>query len=149
MKVILLEDVQGVGHKYEIKEVKGGYARNFLFPKKLAKIATTEALRKIESQKASWQAKEDHIKKELEAIAKNMENRSLIFFLKADDKGHPYGSVTKEMILSAIRDNNYVTKERVEIKLEHPLKELGEHQVEVDFKKDIKTILKIEIKPEG
>ena len=148
MKVILLEDIRGVGRKYEVKEVKGGYARNFLLPKNLAKPATPESLKKLEVQKANLEARESAILKELDAVAKNIQNRSLIFFLKTDDKGHPFGSVTKEMILSAIRDNDFVTKERVNIKLDRPIKELGDHLIEVEFKKGIKTKLKIEIKPE-
>src|SRR3989344_1533072 len=147
MKVILLEDVKGIGKKYDVKEVKGGYARNFLIPKNLAKPTSAEALKKLESLQASWKLKKNTIRKELETVAKNIQDRSLIFFLKVDDKNNPFGSVTKEMILSAIRDNAFVTKERVDIKLDRPLKELGEYEVEVEFKKGIKTQLKIEVKP--
>ena len=118
-----------------------------MIPKNLAKPTSAEALKKLESLKASWQLKENTIRKELETVAKNIQDRSLIFFLKVDDKNNPFGSVTKEMILSAIRDNAFVTKERVDIKLDRPLKELGEYEVEVEFKKGIKTQLKIEVKP--
>lgn len=146
MRVILLEDVRGIGNKYEVKEVKGGYARNFLIPRNLAKLATPEALKKLAVQKANWEAAEREIRKNIEAIAKNLEGRSLTFFLKVDEKGHPYSSINKDMILSAIRDNHLVTKERVNIKLDHPLKELGTHEIEVDFKKGIKTKFKIELR---
>ena len=145
MKVILSEDVKGLGAKYEVKEVSDGYARNFLFPKSLAKPATLRALKELSVVKASKELEEAGTKKHLETIAKELSSRTLIFPLKVDEGGKVFGSVTKEAILKAIRSSGLITNERVEIKLSHPLKELGEHEIEADLKKGIKTTLRVKL----
>ena len=65
--------------------------------------------------------------------------------MKVDESGKVFGSVTKEAILKAIRSSGLITKERVEIKLSHPLKELGEHEIEADLKKGIKATLRVRL----
>ena len=78
------------------------------------------------------------------AIARLMSDRYLEFDMKTDKEGKGvFGSVTKEMILKGLRDAGFIRKEHVEIKLDHPLKELGEHMIEVDLKKGITARLKI------
>ncbi len=143
MKVILMADVSGVGKKYDAKEVSGGYARNYLFPQKLAVIATATALKDLEVKKAAFDKKEAGIKKELELIARELDGRRLIFPVKADESGAVYGSVGKEDILNGLRDAEMVRKYRVEAKVDRPLKTLGEHDVEIDFKKGVIAKIKV------
>lgn len=143
MKVIFLEEVRGVGRKYDIKEVNGGYARNFLIPRKLAKLATAEAIKTNQRLRENLEREGAELKKHLEALARRIEERSLQFKLRVDQIGHLFGSVTKEMILSGLRDAGLVSKERVEVSLDHPIKELGEHSVWVDLKGGIRAKLKL------
>ncbi|MGC8776190.1 MAG: 50S ribosomal protein L9 [Minisyncoccia bacterium] len=143
MKVILLEDVKGVGKKYEIKNVSDGYAKNFLIPKKLAKIATKEEIKKIENLKSKLIEQEKELIKHLESIARLINERFIEFNLKADEKGTIFGSVNKEMILKALREHKLITKERIDVLLEHPIKEVGEHKVKIDLKKGITAELKV------
>ena len=145
MKVILLEQIKGLGDKYDVKEVNGGYARNFLLPKKLVKIATPQALAELAGLKSRLEEERGELKKHLTEIARRISERSLKFPLRVDEKGHPFGSVTKEMIMGGLRDVGFVAKERVGIKLDHPLKEVGDHIVEVDLKLGITTKLKVSI----
>ena len=145
MRVILREDVKGLGAKYEVKEVSDGYARNFLFPKNLAKPATPGALKELSIVKANKELEEAGTKKHLEGIAKELASRTFVFPLKVDQSGKVFGSVTKEAILKAIRSSGLITKERVEIKLPHPLKELGEYEVEAGLKKGIKAVFKVRL----
>jgi len=143
MKVIFLQEVRGAGKIHEVRQVTDGYARNFLFPNKLAESATPAALKKLEAMK-EHQEKEDHqLMKRLGELSRTLADRHLDFFVKTDEKGNVFGSVTKEMILKAMREQGWLGKERVEMKIGHPLKTLGEHLIEVDLKKGLKANLKV------
>ncbi len=148
MKVILLADVRGLGRKTEVKEVSEGHARNFLFPRGLAKAATSEDLKKLDLRKESQAKEESALRKHLEELARTINDRFVEFTLKTDAKGSVFGSVNKEMILAALREHGLVRKERVDIELEHPLKTIGEHEIAVDLKKGVTAKLKVVIKPE-
>ncbi len=143
MKIILLEDLRNLGKKGDAKEVADGYARNFLFPNKLAEAVTPAALKRLEQEKVRLVKEEEELKKKLEGIKRILKERYLEFSLKTDERGGVFGSVTKEIILKALRDAGWLGRERIEIKLERPLKELGEHQIEVNLKKGIKANLKV------
>lgn len=134
MRVILLRDVKNTGRKFDVKDVSDGFARNFLFQRGLAEAATPSALRALEEKRKEHEKEELEAHKHSAAILARLKERSLIFPVKATDEGVVFGSVTKEMILSALRDAKLLTKERLEIRLEHPLKELGEHKIEVCLK---------------
>lgn len=143
MKVILLEDVKDLGRKFDAKDVSDGYARNFLIPRGLAKAATPRALTELGNLKTAFEKEDEELKKHLTALAQKFSERSLTFFLKTNEEGKVFGSVTKDMILKGLREHNLVTKERVEVHMTHPLKELGEHEVEVGLKKGIAAKLKV------
>ncbi len=146
MKVILLQDVRNIGKKYEVKEVSDGYARNFLFPNKLAEPATPGALKKIEAMKAEQEREDAELRARLVEISRKLADTKLEFTLAADSSGALYGSVNKESILKALREHGLVTKERVDIDLKHPIKEPGEYSVPVDLKKGVAAELKIIVK---
>ena len=137
-----------MGKRQEIKEVSDGYARNFLFPNTLAKPATANSLKELEKEKIRFEKEDKAAKKRLTEIARLMTERHLEFPVKTDEKGGVFGSVTKDRILKALRDTGWLGKERVEIKLDHPLKELGEHYVEVDLNKGITAKLKVVLLPQ-
>ncbi len=148
MKVILLEDIKGIGNKYDVKDVSDGYARNFLLPKKLVKPATPQALKELEQLKSKLEKEDIEFKKHLSELARKISESFLEFRLKTDERGSIFGSVTKEMILRAMREHGWLGKERVDVFLEHPIKEFGEHKVSVDLKKGIKAELKIIVQPQ-
>jgi len=143
MRVILLRDVKDVGKRFDVKDVSDGFARNFLFPGKLAEAATPSALRALEAKRLEREKEESESLKHFAALAERLKERSLIFPVKATDEGAVFGSVTKEMILSALRDAKLLTKERLEIHMDHPLKKLGEHKIEVSLKKGEKAVIRV------
>jgi len=143
MKIILLDDVRSLGKKFDVKDVSDGYARNFLFPNKLAEPATDGTLKKIEAMRAEHEKKDREFRAELEAIALKLKGTKLEFFLKTDKTGAIFGSVNKESILKALREHRFITTERVDIDLKYPIKELGEYTVKVDLKKGVTAELKI------
>ncbi len=143
MKVILLQDVKNIGKKYDVKDIADGYARNFLLPNGLAKPSTPAALKQLEHEKARLEQSDKELKKRLNEIARILGERHLEFSLKLNEAGTVFGSITKDAILKALRDTGWLGKERVEIALDHPLKEMGEHSVAVDLKKGITANLTV------
>ena len=143
MKVILLDDVQGLGKRYEVKDVSDGHARHYLLPRKLAKLATAAELRRLEEMKKNAEKEEGELKKRFQELARRLNERYVEFQLKTDKHGSVFGSITKEMILKAMREHGLLGKERAEIQLDRPIKSLGDHIVAVDLKKGISAKLKI------
>lgn len=143
MKVILLEDVKNIGRKHDVKEVSYGYARNFLFPRRMAEAATPDALKRLEAARAKWVREDAEATKHLTALARLLADRKLVFSLKVNTEGKIFGSVTKDAIQKALRDADLVRKDRVEVELPHPLKELGEHKVLLYLKKGITAELTV------
>lgn len=147
MQVILLQDIKGVGKKSEVKNVSDGYARNFLIPRGLARPATQGALKELSALKAKTEEEEGKLRKRLMTLTERLRDRTLELRLKTNEEGKIFGSVTKDVILSAMRDAGLITKERVFVELDHPLKELGEYKIPIDLKKGVKTVLKIKLLP--
>jgi len=150
MQVILLQDIKGIGKKFDVKEIKDGYARNFLLPNGLAKIADEKSTRELEIKKISHTKREEKIKTLLESVAKNLSEREFIFSLNVGKKGETFGSITKEDIKERICskiDELSGREKEIEVKMEKPLKTLGEHHIEVNLGKGIKGLTKVKIEP--
>lgn len=114
----------------EVKEIKDGYARNFLLPKNLAKIATTDNLKILSRQKADRERQEKESLETLKKTAEQLKNLKLDFTLKV---GPPiFGSISASEIKKALKDLGY---RNFELILEKPIKELGEHSVEINLGK--------------
>ncbi len=149
MKLILLQDIKGVGKKFDVKEIKSGYARNFLLPRGLVKAATEQSIKELEIKKAAWGKEEKEIKGKLELLAKSLTESEFDFSVKTGKKGEVFGSVNKEDIKNKLYEYNGDFKKisDFEIILERPLKTLGEHQLEINFGKGIKSKIKVTIAP--
>ena len=145
MRIILLQDVKGIGKKNDVKNVSDGYARNFLMPQGLARVANEQSLGELSSVKKNDEATEERLNR----LAKLLSERELQFHLKVDKKGVVFGSVNKDEILNGLRDTGLITKDRVEVKIPKPLKKLGIHEVEIHLPKGITTKLKIKIEAES
>ena len=144
MKVIFLKDVPRVGNKYEIKEVRDGYAVNFLFPKKMAQLATDSAIKSIQKRKKEIEnekkASEEVLQKSLEEI----KDKSIEITAKADEKGNLFSGIHKKEIVKALSDSNINLKEDL-IVLEKPIKQIGEFSIQVKMKSK-KTSFKLKVK---
>lgn len=131
MKIILLKDLPKVGRKYDIKDVSEGYATNMLLPRGLAQIATPQSIAKIESIKANdltaQKIEEELLQKSLEAL----KNTIITIKEKANDKGHLFAGVTKEMLVSEIEKETRIKINPEYIELAKPVKALGEHKISV------------------
>jgi len=132
MKIILLQNVSNIGQKYDVKEVSNGYARNFLFPKKLAEIATDKAIKNIEVLK---KAHDTEIKIQKDLLVKNIEDLSDVVIEmkeKANEKGHLFAGVHKDEIVEEIKKQTQLDIHPDFIQLKEPIKEIGEHDIVVE-----------------
>ena len=137
MKVILLENVAKVGKKFEERKVSDGYGANLLIPRGLAVISTPKAKKRLVEAKAAHEA-EEKVKKEL--LIKSIEDikkTKITISAKANDKGHLFAGIHKEEIVPALAEQARLNIDPEFITLEHSIKEVGEHDIEI--KVDDKT----------
>lgn len=136
------EDIPGQAKKYDIKEVTLGYYRNYLSPKRLAKLATKEDIKNLkELQEKTVEAKKERIKNLTEQKAK-LKSLTLKFEEKADDKGKLFGSVSEESIKEKLTKEGF---DVASIVIDNPIKKVGKHKVEVVFPEGIKGVVKLEV----
>lgn len=142
MKVILLQDVDKLGKKGDIKQVSDGYARNFLIPKKIAVLANKSEIIKAEEQKKidQEQAERDLIK--FQKIASQIDEFDLEIKVKAGDDDKLFGAVTSSKISEELKKNNFEV-EKDQIKLDEPIKEIGEYEVKIEFPHNLEAKIKV------
>ena len=146
MKVILADDVRGLGHRGDTVTVKPGYARNYLFPQGFAYEATAANVRKLAEDKKKYDEKTLHEKVGAEAVAKQIEGLTVIITKKAGEGDILYGSVTPTEIADALAQRG-VEVDRRRIELAEPIKRLGEHRVHIRLHRDVTTELIVDVQP--
>ncbi len=147
MKVILLQDIEGLGKKYEVKEVADGYARNFLLPKKMAKQATEEALRWLEMQKEIEAEKAEKELKEIEKKVEKLEGLEVIIQVKVGEKGQLFEKVSSQKIADKLKELGF-NIEKKQIDLSKPIEEVGEFPVKIKFEHNLEAEIKVVVKEE-
>lgn len=144
MRVILLHNVPGVGLAGEIKDVSPGHARNFLIPRGAAKIATTDAVTALETEKKTAARRAERELRETEKFAARLQTTAVEIRAKAGEGGKLFGSVTRAMVADAIRAQGLsVTKEQV--RLAGPLKDLGNHHVTIDLPHGLEAEVEVSV----
>ena len=146
MKVIFLQDVKGSGKKGELKNVADGYARNMLFPKKLAVAATPKNMKDVELKKKNEARIEAEKLKEAQAFADDLSKKSVTVGIKIGTGGRAFGSVSTKEIAEAAREQLGVELDRKKMNLESPLRELGESTVQVRVHPKVTANLKVIVK---
>jgi len=147
MKVIFLENVKGVAKKDEVKEAKDGYAKNFLFKKKLAIEATPENLQALAERQQK--TKDDEAKKiaDSKALAEKLNKVTLTLKGKIGDTGKLYGAITSAEIAQELKKEG-LDVDKKSIVLKDPIKEAGLHPVKVKIYLDINAEIKVNITAE-
>ena len=143
MKVILLENIKGVGKKDEIINANDGYARNFLFPKKLAVEANKGNLANLKSKQDSNKFKRDTEKAEAEEIAKKLDNIILKIKVKAGENGKIFGGVTAKEISEHLKSMYNLDIDKKKIVLKETIKILGTTTVDVKLFEGVIAKLKV------
>ncbi len=142
MKIVLLKNVEKLGLQGDVCNVAEGYARNFLFARKLATSATAEALIKAEQiRKEREHAAELDLTKS-EDLAARLDGFELEFKEKANEQGTLFAAVTAVKIAVALKKNG-ISVDVKNIALPHPLKEIGEHEVPLEFPHGLEAMIRV------
>ena len=131
MKVILNQDVTGLGEEGDIKDVANGYARNYLLPQNLALPYTKHNLTQLETRRAGIESRKEEKRREAMSIKERLESEELVFTMPAGDSGKLFGSVNNAMVVQELEKLGYsIEKKRVEVP-EHNIRMIGNYAVKV------------------
>ena len=145
MKVILLQDVRGQGKKGEMINVSDGYARNFLFPRKLAQEATADNINTMRMNDKAKREKEQRAREEAAAMSAKLRELTLTVLAKGGGAGRLFGSVTSQEISDALKAQEGMELDRRKIVIEDPIKTVGLYTVKVKLGFGIDAPLKVDV----
>lgn len=144
MKVILLADVKGKGKRDQILEVPDGYARNYLFAKKLAVAADTKALNELKGREASRQHKHDVEKAAAQETAKQLETITLILKRKAGQDNKLYGAVTSKEITQQLKQEYNIEVDKKKLSME-TIKTFGTYKIKAKLFTDVSAVIAVQV----
>jgi large subunit ribosomal protein L9 len=148
MKVILADDVRGLGHRGETVTVKPGYARNYLFPQGFAYEATGANVRRLSEEKKKYDEKMLREKAVASEAASKVEGLTVTVTKKAGEEGQLYGSVTASEIADALAAKK-IEVDRRRIELAEPIRRVGPHTVHVRLHRDVVATLTVDVQAAG
>jgi large subunit ribosomal protein L9 len=144
-EVILTHNIVGLGAESDQVKVAAGYARNFLFPQRLAIPMTQANRRHIEALKRKRAEREAHEFNTMTELAKGVQKLICVLKVKTGDDGKMFGSVTAGMIADELKHQFDITLDKKKIHLEHPIKAIGEYEIELHLHTDVKSTLKVHV----
>ena len=144
MKVILLQDVKGVGKKDEVVNASDGYARNFLFPKKLAVEATPGAMKGIEKMRKAEADREAERRAQASAVAEKLRGKAINMTAKTGAQGRLYGSITSAEVAAELKKQHGVEIDKRDIKCDN-IRTVGDVEIEVRVYKDISARMTVHV----
>ena len=144
MKVILNQTIDGLGGEGDIVAVKDGFARNYLFPRGIAKNATKANIVAIQKEIDDRKIREAKTRENLEALTIQLDKLSLKFEMKTGEDDRLFGSVTAQMISEAITEKGY-TVDKKEIEIPEPIKHIGKYFVHVKLGPELDAKIKVKV----
>lgn len=148
MKVVFIQNVEGMAQIGEIKEVADGYGRNFLLPKKIALLATPGAIRQADVQKKVEAARVAKLDAEMTELARKLEAVGITIKVKAGEEGKLFGSVSSADIAQGCLQVANLEIDRRKIELAEPIKQVGTYEVILRLTKTCAARLKVVVEPE-
>lgn len=145
MKVILLQDVEGLGKAGDLKDVANGYARNYLLPRRLAAAATPELLANYQQRIAAEQRKREKQEESNREQAERLGQVSLTFKARVGRQGRLYGSITSQDIAAGLRESEGITIDRRVIELPEPIRTLGTFKVPVKLAQKLEPEITVNV----
>ncbi|MEQ9424936.1 MAG: 50S ribosomal protein L9 [Cyclobacteriaceae bacterium] len=136
MEIILREDIQGLGYKYDVVKVKGGYGRNFLIPRGKAIVASASNRKMVEENIRQAAHKAEKLKKDAEAIAESIGEIELEIKTKAGESGKIFGAITSLQVSDALKDRGYEI-DRKRISFKEKIKNVGTYHAVLDLHKEV------------
>ena len=147
MKVILLQDIDNIGKKWDIKDVSDGYARNFLLPRRLVEVAENKTLKKVEEFRKKETEKQKKGLEKTQELATQLAKMEITIKSK-EKEGKLFGSITAKEIIKALKKENIVLPAQ-SIKLENQIKEIGEYEIKIKLEHEIETELNVIVEGEA
>ena len=144
-EVILIQNIVGLGGESDLVKVAAGYARNYLFPQGLAVPLTSANKRRIEALKQRRAEREAHEFNTMSELSKSISKLIAVLAVKTGDDGKMFGAVTAGMIADQLKTQFDVVLDKRKIHLEHPIKTLGEHDIELRLHPEVTATLKLRI----
>ena len=145
MKVVFLEDVSGTARIGEIKEVKAGFARNYLLPRRLAAAATPSVVKSAEQRAIRETRLQDARDSDARAIAERLEAKAFSITARSGASGKLFGSVGTADIAAKIVEALHQEFDRHNVQLADPIKDLGDYQVPVKLTKNVTATLNVSV----
>jgi large subunit ribosomal protein L9 len=149
MRVVFLNDVEGVARAGEIKNVADGYARNFLLPRRLAAAATAATLQQAEARARQLAREQEKADDAAHTVAELLGGSPLIFKERAGSEGRLFGSVTASDIAERISSLAGSHVDHRQVVLEAPIKELGSYEVPVTLTRNVRATVNVEVEAES
>jgi large subunit ribosomal protein L9 len=149
MKVLLVEDVEKLGQAGDVKEVAGGFGRNYLIPKGFAVLATRGQIRQAEERLQSRRRREEAARRDAEAVAARINGVTLRFTARVGELDRLYGSVTNADIASKLHEQIDIEIDRRKIDLEDPIKRIGVYPVKVKLGSGLEPMLNVVVEAEA
>jgi len=137
MKVVFLEDVSNVARAGEIKDVADGYGRNFLIPRKLAILASPQAMSSIETRLKARVQREAQTEAEMVELAGQLDGKEIVLKARVGQKDRLYGSITPADITAELESATGLIVNKRRVELDSPIRQLGSHEVPIRLGKDI------------
>lgn len=148
MKIVLLEEVAGLGRTGEVKEVADGYGRNFLLPRRLALLATTAAIKEAQARQQAEALIQARSQAEMEALAKKLDGMVVTVKAKVGAEGRLYGSVTSGHLAEELgRLGQEMDKRKIE--LPEPIRQVGDYQVTIRLGGELLPRITVKVEAEG
>lgn len=149
MKVLLVQDVENLGKSGEVKEVSGGYGRNYLMPKGLAVLATKGQIKQAEERNAAAQKRVQAARRDAEALAARIAGQTLRFTARVGELDRLYGSVTSADIAAKLQEQTGVEIDRRKIDLEEPIKRIGIYPIKIHVASGIEPMVNVVVEGEA
>jgi large subunit ribosomal protein L9 len=149
MKVLLTHDVEHLGKAGELKDVSGGFGRNYLIPKGFAVMATKGQIRQAEERMAAQRRRAEVNRKDAQALAARINGVTLRFAVKVGEHDRLYGSVTNVDVAEKLKAQVGIEIDRRKIDLDEPIKRTGAYAVKVHLLSDLEPVLNVIVEPEG
>jgi large subunit ribosomal protein L9 len=148
MKVLLVRDVEKLGRTGDVKEVSGGYGRNYLIPKGFAVLATRGQVKQAEERLAANRKREDAARKDAEALAARIAGQTLRFTARVGELDRLYGSITNADIAEKLQSQVGVEVDRRRIDLEEPIKRIGIYPIKVHIMSGLDPVINVVVEGE-
>ncbi len=149
MKVVLIDEAPGLGIAGDVRDVKDGYARNFLIPKGLAVLATPQELARADARRKAEVERRTKLNLEMESVGERLAEERVLIAVRVGPGGRLYGSVTATEIAEAVNEAMGVEIDRRAVQLAQPIRELGHHQTPVRLAPDVIPSVTITVYQEG